>query len=192
MSFCPWTEIWTDYMGQAQNIIYCNYLHHQDTVSNPGILTQAGIPYAVAHCQACFDLQSNGFCSQGNKVWFIPPGTLKQTSVALHIKTSLTMGNDQGYPTQCSCMVQKKSDLLHWNQIPHSVYMYTENTKVYVLWLEVQLHFCYSPQSQFMWDVWVMWYSEWSHGCLYPRGGHWPPKSTGMLSRGQTNEAISI
>ena len=33
----------------------------------------------------------------------------KQISVALHIKTSLTMGNDIGYPTQCKGLLNKNS-----------------------------------------------------------------------------------
>ncbi len=36
------------------------YVHH--VVPFGYLSTHAGIPYAVAHCQACFDLQGNGFC----------------------------------------------------------------------------------------------------------------------------------
>ncbi len=61
--------------------------------------THAGIPYAVAHCQACFDLQGNGFCSQGNRVslawsllWTLCSQKIKQISVALHIKTPRCLG----------------------------------------------------------------------------------------------------
>ncbi len=66
--------------------------------------THAGIPYAVAHCQACFDLQGNGFTLD---LMFTK---IKQISVALHIKTSLKMGNGIGYPTQCVLLIRIKSD----------------------------------------------------------------------------------
>ena len=55
--------------------------------------THGVISYAVAHCQACFDLQGNGFCFQGNGVCL--------ASIALQIKTSLTIGNGIGYHIPC-------------------------------------------------------------------------------------------
>ncbi len=71
-------------------------------------ITLGGIPYVVAHCQACFDVQGNGdlllsiYLSSNNH----EPSILTMRrelnsvdSIALQIKTSLTMGNSIGYPT---------------------------------------------------------------------------------------------
>ncbi len=65
-----------------------------------GTITHGGIPYAVAHCRACFYLQGNGFCLQDMEFGPYVYKIMKQISVALQIKTSLTMGKGIGYPTQ--------------------------------------------------------------------------------------------
>ncbi len=85
----------------------CNIDSRPDWFQFPSLrmcsYSHGGIPDTIAHCQACFDLQGNEFCLQGNGVCFAfcIMVWLQQISAALQIKTSLTMGNGIRYPTQC-------------------------------------------------------------------------------------------